>query len=171
MSTNILIAYASIQGSTAGVADAIAEELRAGGATVTVEKIKHVKSLEGYDGVIVGSAIRAGNWLSGAKKFVAQHQAELSKQPLAYFTVCLTLEQDTEENRKIVAAYLDPIRQIVEPASVGLFAGAMDYAKLSWPVRQIIKSMKSPQGDFRNWDAIKTWAHELRPIFGLTSGQ
>lgn len=171
MSANLLIAYASIQGSTAGVADAIADELRAGGATVTVEEIRHVKRLDGYDGVIVGSAIRAGNWLPGAKKFVTRHQAALSNMPLAYFTVCLTLEKDTEENRKIVAAYLDPIRLIVEPDSVGLFAGVMDYEKLSWPVRQIIKSMKSPQGDFRNWDAIRAWARDLRPIFGLSSAR
>ena len=31
--------------------------------------------------------------------------------PVAYFLVCLTLKDDTEENRRTVAAYLDPVRE------------------------------------------------------------
>jgi menaquinone-dependent protoporphyrinogen oxidase len=77
------------------------------------------------------------------------------------------LQDDTEENRQTVAGYLDAIQQEVpqvRPTDVGLFAGVMDPKKLSFLPRLVMKSLKSPQGDFRNWQAIRAWAHQVRPV-------
>lgn len=40
----------------------------------------------------------------------------------------------------------------------------MDYSKLSFVYRLIVKAMKAPQGDFRNWNAIHGWAASVRPL-------
>jgi menaquinone-dependent protoporphyrinogen IX oxidase len=42
-------------------------------------------------------------------------------------------------------------------------AGAMDYKTLALPLRLIMKGMKSPEGDFRDWEAIRNWAGCVRP--------
>lgn len=63
-----------------------------------------------------------------------------------------------------VASYLDPVREVVQPVEVGLFAGAMDYSKLPFILRLMMKAMGSPEGDFRDWEAIRTWATGLRPL-------
>ena len=60
---------------------------------------------------------------------------------------------------------MDPVLEAVSniyPVSMGLFAGALDYSKLNFIFRAVMKSkMKKqgiPEGDFRNWDAITSWA-------------
>ena len=47
---------------------------------------------------------------------------------------------------------------------VGLFAGAMDYSKLPFILRLLMKAMKTPQGDFRDWEAIRAWADSICPL-------
>jgi hypothetical protein len=38
----------------------------------------------------------------------------------------------------------------------------MDYDKLALPVRLMMKTMKSPEGDYRDWDAIRAWVGHIR---------
>ena len=161
MNDQILIAYATKAGSTGEVAEAIAEELRSGGAEVDVSPAKDVKNVSAYTAVIVGSAIRMGKLLSDATKFVEKNREALGQIPVAYFIVCMTMKDDTEENRQTVESYLDPMREVVEPVDMGLFAGAINYSKLSFPARTMSKAMKVSEGDFRDWDAIRSWARQV----------
>jgi menaquinone-dependent protoporphyrinogen oxidase len=159
----VLIAYASRAGSTAEVAGAIGQVLTNKGLAVDVKLLKDLKDLSSYQAVILGSAIRMGQVLPEVVKFVQANQAALSQVPTSYFVVCLTMHEDTEENRRTVSAYLDPLRAILKPASEGLFAGKLDLARLSFLDRAMAKMVKSPVGDFRNWDAIRTWAAQVIP--------
>jgi menaquinone-dependent protoporphyrinogen oxidase len=164
MSDKVLVAYASRCGSTGGVAEVIGGVLNGEGTTVDVRLAKEVTDLSPYRAVVVGSAIRAGRWLPEAVKFVKTHREKLSQMPVAYFVVCLTMQEDTEESRREAAAYLDPVRSVVSPMDVGLFAGAMDCSKLSFLLRLVMKAMKAEDGDFRDWEAIRRWATSLRPL-------
>ncbi len=161
MSDQILIAHATKAGSTGEVAEAIAEELRSGGAEVDVSPAKEVKNVNAYTAVIVGSAIRMGKLLPDATKFVKKHQKTLNELPVAYFVVCMTMKDDTAENRHTVESYVDPMREMVEPVDMGLFAGAINYSKLSFPARTMSKAMKVSEGDFRDWDAIRDWTRQV----------
>jgi len=163
MADKVLIAYATAAGSTAEVAEAIGQELRDLGADVEVRPAKGVKDLSPYKSVIVGSGIRMAKLFSDATKFVKRNRGALSQVPVAYFVVCITMKDDTEENRRTVEAYLDPVREIVEPVDVGLFAGAIDYDKLGFPWSRMMKAAKDtvPEGDFRDWEAIGAWARQL----------
>ena len=166
MGDKILVAYASRAGATGGVAEAIGEVLCDAGTAVDVRLAKDVTDVSPYRAVVVGSAIYMGRWMSEAVKFVETHRDALGQMPVAYFTVCLTMKDDTEENRRTVAAYLDPVREVVQPLDVGLFAGRLDLTKLPFLYRLIIKAMKQPEGDYRNWEAIRAWAGELVPLLG-----
>ncbi len=159
----ILIAYATKAGSTAEVAAEIGRVVESkGGCEVDVHPVDKLKGVDGYDAAIIGSAIRVGKWLPEAMKFVEKHRDALGQIPVALFTVCLTLSEDTEENRREVAAYLDPVCEVVQPVDIGLFAGLMDYSKLSFLLRLMVKKMGSPEGDFRDWEAIRAWAGQVR---------
>ena len=166
MKNRLLIAYGSRCGSTGGVAEAIGQVLSMAGAAVDVRLVKDVNDLRPYQGVIVGSAIRMGKWLPEAVEFVKTQQDTLSRVPVAYFAVCLTMKEDTVENRRKALGFLDPVHKQfpqVKPVDIGLFAGAVDYRKLSLAYSLILKVKGAPEGDFRNWEAIRTWAAGVRP--------
>jgi menaquinone-dependent protoporphyrinogen oxidase len=162
----VLVAYASKYGSTGGVADAIGKELCSKEMAADVALIRNAGNLSSYRGVIIGSAIYMGKWMSEAVDFVKENKDALSKVPIAYFLVGMTLSRPTEENRAKALSYMDPILKAVpeiKPVSMGTFAGAMDYNNLSWINKKILKSKGTPEGDFRHWNNIRAWARE--PVY------
>ena len=164
--SRVLIAYASRCGSTGGVAETLGRVLCEAGMPVDVRLVGNVSDLSPYRAVILGSAIRMGSWLPEAAEFANKHQDVLGHMPTADFVVCMTMKDDTTENRKTVMAYLDPVRKKaprIIPASTGLFAGATDFKKLSFVYRAVLKAKGTPEGDFRDWPAIRKWAAEIRP--------
>ena len=123
-----------------------------------------------YDAVVAGSAIRNKTWLPEAMQFIRAHQNELKAKPFATFLVCMTLAMPNGENyRSHISTWLDPVRTLVKPASVGLFAGGLDISKiesfgdrLKFRVSVMFGVWK--EGDHRNWNAIKEWAVQLKPL-------
>ena len=169
MPNKILVAYASKAGSTSGVAEAIGKTLAESGVQVDVRLMKDVKDLAPYRAVVAGSAIRMGEWLPEAMQFMQTHQAALAQKPFAAFLVCFTLAHPSAEANEKVAAYLEPVRALVKPASEALFAGMVDFGKLrlipeGLIMRAILASDKVQPGDYRDWNAIRAWAESLRPL-------
>ena len=161
MKKSVLVTYASKYGSTGGVADAIGKELCAKGVNADVVLIKNAGNVGSYQGVVIGSAIYRGMWMSDAIDFVNKNQDVLRRMPVAYFLVCMTLARPTEKNRAQALSYMDDILKAapkVEPVGMGTFAGALNYSNLSWLNKKIMKSKGSPEGDFRDWSAIRSWA-------------
>jgi menaquinone-dependent protoporphyrinogen oxidase len=170
----ILVAYASFCGSTGGVAEAIGRDLCEQGAQVDVRFIKNVSDISSYEGAVLGSSVRSSFWLPEAMEFIKKNQERLSRIPVAYFLTCLTLYQDNAEKRGVARSYMNPVLKSapsVQPFDLGLFAGVLDYSKLNIVYRTIMKSkMKKqgiPEGDFRNWEAIRAWARNLGSPLGL----
>ena len=167
MSEKILVTYASVQGSTAEVAQAIARTLQQQQrAEVDVLPVAAVRDVAPYDAVVVGSAVRGGRWLPEAVHFVAQHRAALQGRPVAYFLVCLTLREDTPANRSRALDFLEPVLAAVPevaPVAVGMFAGRFDPRQLSFVQRLSLRLRGAgvPGGDFRDWGTIREWAAGL----------
>lgn len=161
MSGKILVAYATRTGTTKSVAEFIGEMLCKRGAAVEVTDVKSAGDAAQYRAAVLGSAIRAGKLMPEMLAFVEANQEQLEEMPLAAFIVCATLQEDTEEKRHEAAAYLDPLRALVEPDMEGFFAGAIDRSKLSLPLRLILRAMKAEDGDWRDWDAIRAWTARL----------
>ena len=171
MGKRVLITYASKYGSTGGVADAIGKELCGKGLAADVALIGNAGDLGLYQGVVVGSAIYMGKWMPEATDFVKKNRDILRRMPVAYFLVCITLSQPTEKNRAEALSYMEPIMRAVpeiRPLGIGTFAGALDYNKLSWLNKRILKAKGAPEGDFRDWNSIRTWAQE--PVYARFAG-
>jgi menaquinone-dependent protoporphyrinogen oxidase len=160
-SGKVLVLHGSRAGSTAEVADFIGRKLAESGWTVDVAAADAAPALGGYQAVVIGSAVRRGSVLPEVRAFVKAHKAELSAIPVAYFVVCMTLREDTPENRAKADAYLDPLRKEVRPIEAAAFAGKLDPATLDGTSRLIVKAVGTPPGDYRRWEAIEAWARAL----------
>jgi menaquinone-dependent protoporphyrinogen oxidase len=149
----ILVTYASMFGSTGDVATAIGQALCRHGAKVDLQPLKAVSELEACDAVVVGSAIRSSRWLPETTEFVEGHQKTLVEMPLAYFLCCLALARPDEEKRKEAEEFLDPVKKSipsVNPVDIGLFAGVLDYSKMSFLMRTIMKRKMKQKGILEN---------------------
>jgi len=170
MNNKILVTYSSRTGWTVGVAEAIGKTLAENGVQADVIPMKEVKDLSTYDAVVAGSAIRSKAWLPEAVQFIRTYQKELEAKPFAVFLVCMTLAMPSGENyRPHISTWLDPVRTLVNPVSTGLFAGGLDIRKiesfsdrLMFHVSVMFGVWK--EGDHRNWNAIKEWAVQLKPL-------
>jgi menaquinone-dependent protoporphyrinogen oxidase len=154
----ILVTYATRAGSTGDTAARIAEVLSQNNHPVDLLPVKDVTDISGYQTVIMGSAVRIGQLLPEAMDFIEAKQVLLQQKSFSVFLLCMTLENDNDENRAIVSAYLEPVRKLVKPAHEGLFPGVMDLSKLGLLDRLMSTVMKVPQGDYRNWNEISSWA-------------
>lgn len=169
MSDKILVTYASRTGSTAEIAEAIGKTLVEHGLQVDVYPMTEVKTLESYRAVVAGSAIRNRQWLPEAMQFIRTHQAALAPKPIALFTVCLTMSMKNKTYRQGVTEWVAPVRALVKPVREGYFAGILDISKVP-SFRQKLMFRVSvmlgawTEGDHRDWDAIHTWAADLKPL-------
>lgn len=195
----VLVAYATSAGSTAEVAEAVAEELAKSDLQVDVLPIGEVKTLEGYDGVVVGGPMIMG-WHRGARGFLKRHREAFRTIPLAVFVTAMSLTQTDEtsvagvpiyvderlpkppqkaghlslrERYATVANYVRPIlaaTRPAQPASIGLFGGRLDYGSLKWwAVLFAMVIIGASPGERRNWTAIRSWAAALPALLGLTA--
>jgi menaquinone-dependent protoporphyrinogen oxidase len=167
--SKVLVVYGTGSGCTIGVARQIGKTLAERGATVEVVSATEAPAPAGYDAVVVGSGVRAGNWHGPVESWVSANAATLKEKPVAFFTACLTMASDPSK-RDEVRAYTDPVikKSGVEPVGIGLFAGWNQPKKFSFIERAILRMMKAPEGDFRDFAAIGAWAAETAPKLGLT---
>ncbi|MDR3577916.1 MAG: flavodoxin domain-containing protein [Anaerolineaceae bacterium] len=161
MTKKILIAYASHYGSTEQVAQTIAEELIQRGQSVELQPVQQVTGLSAYDALVLGSAVRYGQWLPEALTFVNTHRAEIQHKPAVLFTVHILNTGSDPESQTARSAYLNTVRSIVKPAAEAFFAGKIDFGRMTVFDRMLCKLIKSPVGDLRDWPAIRTWSQAV----------
>jgi len=193
----ILVAYATMAGSTAEVAGAVAEEISKSGVQVEVLPISEVGDLRVYDGIVVGAPMIMG-WHRQAKQFLKKHRIALQQVPLAVFVLAISLTETGEMNLEGVevtiddnlpkppekagklsfqeryaqlSKYLNPILRSVrpvQPVDIGVFGGRLEYGRLKWwAVLFVMLVIKAPAGDRRNWAAIRAWAAGLPALMQI----
>jgi len=154
----VLIAVASKHGSTHEIAEAIAEEVRQAAVTVDLHEVEMVDSLIGYDAVVLGSAIYAGEWLPEANDFVERFDAALRRMPVWLFSSGPLGEPAIPRGEPRAAERL--LARLL-PRDYRSFAGRLERDRLGLVERSIANVTHAPYGDFRDWPAIRAWARGI----------
>lgn len=158
MDVQVLVAYATKYGATAEIAEKIGEVLRDAGLSADVLPVDRVSDLTPYNAVVLGSGVYVGRWRKEAVRFLEDNEKELAARPVWIFSSGPTGEGDAVE---LMKGWRFPHQAIVDrirPRDAAIFHGLLDSKKLSLPDRLMIKGVKAPVGDFRDWDAIASWA-------------
>ena len=154
----VLVTAASKHGATAGIADAIGSVFTVRGFEVVVKEPGRVEEVHTFDAIVVGSAVYAGHWMKPAIDLTHRFAERFPGKPVWLFSS---------------GPIGDPPKPTEDPVDVAeamtltgardhrLFAGKLDKTVLSFPERAIVGALRGPQGDFRDWDEIRTWAEGI----------
>lgn len=184
--SRVLVVYGSRHGGTQGIAERLGDVLRANGLGAEVAPADHVTGTDDADAVVVGSGVYMGSWLKEPLDFLQRNEAALATRPLWLFSSGplpgstakstgdpLTDALGPEEGpgsggRKKIAA----LSATTHPREHRVFTGAFDPTdppkSLSERVVRMMPVAKGvlPTGDFRDWDAIESWAREIAAAIG-----
>ena len=169
----ILVAVATRHGATQGIADSIGEALREQGLDCTVAPVEAISSVSEYDAVVLGSAVYAGRWLRSAREFAAAHEDALGERRTWLFSSGpigsagsapgLDEPDPVGDARKLA--------ERIRSRGVRTFGGRLELDQLGRGERMVARIVRSPEGDFRDWDAIRAWAGQIaRDLTGSQMG-
>jgi menaquinone-dependent protoporphyrinogen oxidase len=154
--TRVLVAFASKMGGTRGIAEAIGEELLGCGLDVEVRDVGGVTSVEGYGGVVLGSAIYAARWRPEAARFFRRHTDGLAGRQVWLF------ESGWIGKRPELLAATPGGRRRAGRIGADMpvvFGGRLDPDLATGPVDRLL-ARRMP-GDFRDFTEIRTWARKV----------
>jgi menaquinone-dependent protoporphyrinogen oxidase len=171
----VLIGYSSAHGSTAEIAQRIADVLQGGSLTAEVCRLEDVHSLAGFDAVVLGSAIHNQAWLPDAVEFVERNVAALGARSVWLFSVgmsdglprILRSQAKAAQNRRLAKA----LRAQTLPRGHGLFSGVAPAEAFPRWVGFGLRAIGGHFGDLRDWDEIENWARGIRREVTARGGQ
>lgn len=168
----VLVAYASRHGATRGIAERIAERLRAGGLGAEVRDVSEVRDIAGYDAFVIGSAAYMFHWLKEATGFVKRNRAVLASRPVWLFSSGPVGTDTVDDEGRDVLVASEPkefaeLRAMLHPRGDRVFFGAWDpSAPAVGFAERLVRLMPAardamPSGDFRDWPVIEAWADSI----------
>ena len=159
----VLVTYATHSGATLTLAETIAETLTAAGVATEVVDVNDGPDPDRYEAVVLGTGVRIDAAEKPATSWAKSHREQLSTKPMAFFT-CSGSAADPAKGGKQKAA--DAFVEMLgfSPAAVKNFPGWVIMDKIPVHERLLLKSMRTPTGDFRDLDAVRDWAREIAPL-------
>jgi menaquinone-dependent protoporphyrinogen oxidase len=153
----VLVAYASKHGGTAEIADAIAAQLRERGLDVDERPVAEA-TLGDHDAVVLWSAVFVGSWMKEAVAFAQANRTALEAIPVWAFSSGPT---DDSSEHAVSEKQHAQIEALLKPREHQVFGGVLDPATLGFVERRVVKMVKAPIADRRDWDEIRAFADRI----------
>jgi menaquinone-dependent protoporphyrinogen oxidase len=121
-----------------------------------------VRTLDGYDGLVLGAPLIIHKLQKDARGFLSRHQKTLTALPVALFVLGPCKEPRNEEEWQDCTGQLDRVLAELDwlnPVAAELLGGRFDPALLKFPLNKMAGS--EPASDARDWNAIEAWAATL----------
>ena len=163
MNARVLVAYATKYGATAEIAEKIGAVLREAGLGVDVLPVARVGDLSPYRAVVLGSAVYIFRWRKEAVAFLKANEKALAERPVWLFSSGPTGTGDAVEltQGRRLPDELKPIAERIKPRDIAVFHGLANAQRLNFLEKFMLKNVKVPLGDFRDWASITAWAASI----------
>jgi menaquinone-dependent protoporphyrinogen oxidase len=167
----VLIAYGTMSGSTAEIADWIAQELRTAGLDTDVRPAGEVDDVSGYEALVLGGSVYAAGWHNDARRFAKRFEGRFAGRPVWLFSSGpldhTADEQDLPPNPQVSIA----MHELGARGHV-TFGGRLAEEARGWLgflARRMARDGHS--GDFRNPDRIRAWARDVGAEIRASQGR
>ena len=162
MNDRTLVLYASKDGSTAQIAEAIAAELRQADVDVDLADVAFAPPLGSYRTVILGSAVYMARWRPEARRFVKRHIKELAERDVWLFSSGPVGDAKLDEDGFCaVPPFAKRYAKKVGAREHVLFGGRVKADSSSFMARGMAEKMSEEERDRRDWDRIRAWARKI----------
>jgi menaquinone-dependent protoporphyrinogen oxidase len=159
----ILVTAASRHGGTDDIAAAIVRVLHLRGLDAEHVAPGEVEDLAGYDAVVLGSGVYAGRWLREATAFASRFALQLTERPVWLFSSGPLGSPSTPVEGPDVASVLADTSALEHR----VFAGRLDKQDLGVLEKTMVRAVRAPEGDYRNWAEINQWAVEIADMLSV----
>ena len=181
---SILIAYATVEGQTARICDALAQQLRAMGHAVDLIDLASRKTAPAVlpqDAVIIASSVHAGRHQDVVVHFAREHADVLRSKSTAFLSVGMAVVAAEQSGRQRADEQVQSFLKQVDwtPDFIERLGGAFRYSDFSrlkrWVFRlsqRLFRKELQRQGwpnlaadqEFTDWDAVRRFGE----TFGAT---
>lgn len=163
MDHHVLVAYATKHGGTAEIAERIGQVLREADLSADILTADQVADLSAYSAVVLGSGVYIGRWRKPAAQFLKENAEALADMEVWLFSSGPTGEADPEELTEgwRLPESLQPVADRIGVRDIAVFRGVLDRQKLGIIERWVVRTVDAPMGDFRDWEAITSWARSI----------
>lgn len=151
----VLVTTASRHGATAEIARTVSSVIAERGFDVETLPPDEISAVDGFDAVVLGSAVYMGRWLEPARAFAKRFETDLKDRPVWLFSsgpIGNPPKPDADSPDAVAAA------TTVAATEHRRFAGAICKDRLSLAERAVVRAVKAGDGDYRDWEAIRAWA-------------
>tara|TARA_B100000963_G_scaffold225630_1_gene196818 strand:+ start:1420 stop:1947 length:528 start_codon:yes stop_codon:yes gene_type:complete len=169
---NNLIIYSSTDGHTKKICETIKDNsIHKNNISIfSIEGASQLR-LEDYDEIIIGASIRYGKHNTKILEFIKKNKEILKIKKNAFFSVNVVArksDKNTPETNPYIKKFLK--KTSWQPMKLGVFAGKIDYPKLSFINKNIIRLImfitKGPTDtnkihEFTNWESVKKFIKEF----------
>jgi menaquinone-dependent protoporphyrinogen oxidase len=161
----VLLAAASKHGGTWEITESIGRTLRDNGLDVDLVRLAaHPGRTDrpdpaDYAAVVLGSAVYGGKWLAPAREFIAEELAALNSRPVWAFSSGPIGSPSGPETADV--SHVLGIVGAANPVEHRVFGGRLDHRELGLAERIMVRAVRAPDSDDRDWDVISAWAVEI----------
>ena len=141
----VAVGYGTTEGQTARIAGLVGEVVAAHGYRVRLVDLRDAGPdlLRGCAGVVLGASIHLGKHQRYVADYVRRQREVLDGLPSAFFSVSLAAIGDRATAERYVAELVQQTG--LQPATVGLFAGALPYTRYGFVKKRVMRRIARSQ--------------------------
>lgn len=159
----VAVCFATVHGSTRGIAERIAARLRDGRCEAEAIPVEQVREPDGFDAFVVGSPVFNQCWMSELEDFLARNEQILAARQTWLFSV----GSFGDSSRVFGSLVRREPRDIelweraIHPRGYRVFAGVIDRKLWPLPARLFFHLFGGRFGDKRDWPQVDRWAGSI----------